>query len=109
MAATATSTTTLTQTLQDYEVHLTGPEDLLPRHVWVPLLDHGPPPAGSVTNPPGWDEAHRGVPPYRPINTQLNRSARPWGSNPVEDGFVFIMLNGVWLTGVSLEGINREW
>lgn len=95
------TTTTLTETLQDYEVHLTTPADLPQRHVWVPLLDHEPPRAGAVPNPPGWDDQHRAVPGYRPINTQLDRTMRPWGSNGVETGFVFLMLNGVWLTGVS--------
>lgn len=91
-------TTTIAETLQDYEIHLTGERDLPPRHVWVPLNDHSAPPA---ENPEGWLNTYRGVPNYRPINTELDRAARPWGSNGVENCFVFLMLNGVWLTGVS--------
>ncbi|KAI1849468.1 hypothetical protein JX265_012717 [Neoarthrinium moseri] len=91
-------TSTISETLQDYEIHLTGEQDLPPRHVWVPLTDHQPPP---VDNPVGWDNAHRGVPNYRPVNTQLDFAQRPYGSNGVETGFVFLMLNGVWLTGTA--------
>lgn len=92
-------THTVASTLQDYEIHLTGEQDLPPRHVWVPLTDHYAPPAD---NPEGWEDSFRGVPHYRPVNTRLDRDSRPWGSNGVEAGFVFLMLNGVWLTGVSL-------
>ncbi|KAI0122968.1 hypothetical protein BJ170DRAFT_698117 [Xylariales sp. AK1849] len=91
-------TTTISETLQDYEIHLTGAEDLPPQHRWEPLTDHEPPPAD---NPSGWDDAHRGVPNYRPINTQLDRVQRPWGSNGFETGFVFLMLHGVWLTSTT--------
>ncbi|KAK6080152.1 X-Pro dipeptidyl-peptidase C-terminal non-catalytic domain-containing protein [Seiridium cupressi] len=89
-------TSTISETLQDYEIHLTGEQDLPPRHVWVPLTDHSAPP---VDNPQGWEDSFRGVPNYRPVNTELDRASRPWGSNAVESGFVFLMLNGVWLTG----------
>ncbi|KAH8664056.1 hypothetical protein BX600DRAFT_497900 [Xylariales sp. PMI_506] len=106
-------TTTLSMTLADYEIHHTHAEDLPSRHRWVPLTDHGPPP---VDNPPNWYDGHRGVPNHRPVNTQLDRTKRPWGSNGVESGFVFLMLNGVWLTGVanwlwrSTGGrINKTW
>ncbi|KAM0813755.1 hypothetical protein AB5N19_13754 [Seiridium cardinale] len=91
-------TSTISETLQDYEIHLTGEQDLPPRHVWVPLTDHSAPP---VDNPEGWEDSFRGVPNYRPVNTELDRASRPWGSNAVESGFVFLMLNGVWLTGAT--------
>lgn len=91
-------TSTIASALQDYEIHLTGERDLPPRHVWAPLTDHNAPPA---ENPEGWEDSFRGVPNYRPVNTELDRLTRPWGSNGVESAFVFLMLNGVWLTGVS--------
>lgn len=86
--------------LQDYQIHLTGGggDDKTPA---PPNTDNRPPPA---LNPPGWPADHRGVPPYRPINTGLDRSQRPWGGNPVGDVFVFTMLHGVWLNSVCLPG-----
>ncbi|ORY71828.1 uncharacterized protein BCR38DRAFT_418166 [Pseudomassariella vexata] len=89
-------TSTLSESLQDYEIQLTGAQDL-PQHRWVPLSDHEVP---ALENPPNWDAEHRGVPNYRPVNTQLDRSQRPWGSNAIETGFVFSMLHGVWLTSM---------
>ena len=55
----------------------------------------------AVSNPPGWDTEHRQVPPYRPVNTQLDHNSRPWGSNPVESVIIFAMMHGVWVKGVS--------
>ena len=45
--------------------------------------------------------AHRRVPPYRPINRNLNPEERPTASNPAEVMFVVVMLNGVNLNAVS--------
>lgn len=55
----------------------------------------------AIPNPPGWDTEHRQVPPYRPVNTQLDHDSRPWGSNPVESVIIFAMMHGVWVKGVS--------
>lgn len=99
MSATTTDnpiTTTLQHDyLQDYNIRLTG-GDQLPAQ---PNTDNHP--SRIVENPPGWDDQHRDVPPYRPVNTNLDREQRPWGSNPVESAFVFHMLHGVWLNSVS--------
>lgn len=118
-------TSTLRETLQDYEIRLTGAPDLpsAPRPraaeesgaslppppqqqppdgsfpAWVPLTDHAAP--VGVENPAGWDAAHRGVPRYRPVNYRLDRAMRPWGANAVETAFVLHMFHGVWLTAVS--------
>ncbi|ROV87686.1 hypothetical protein VMCG_10573 [Cytospora schulzeri] len=85
------------QVLQDYEIHLTGDNETA-----VPPNTDGPSPPAS--NPASWPADHRGVPPYRPVNTNLDRSQRPWGGNPVGDAFVFVMLNGVWLNAVCVPG-----
>ncbi|KAK6834883.1 hypothetical protein PG990_000306 [Apiospora arundinis] len=114
-------TSTLADTLQDYEIRLTGAQDLataqrqlgedaplLPQEqqqqqgqfpTWVPLTDHAAP--VDVENPADWDTEHRGVPRYRPINYNLNREVRPWGSNPIETAFVLHMFHGVWLTAFT--------
>ncbi|KAK8041326.1 hypothetical protein PG994_014333 [Apiospora phragmitis] len=105
-------TSTLSDTLQDYEIRLTGAQDLpqpqqedaplLPQNNqfpdWVPLTDHAAP---DVEDPPDWDTEHRGVPRYRPINYHLDREQRPWGSNAIETGFVLHMFHGVWLTAFT--------
>lgn len=87
--------------LQDYDIHLTGDDNN--DTAAPPDTDSRPPapaPAAAVSNLPGWPADYRGVPPYRPINMNLDRSQRPWGGNPVGDVFVFTMLHGVWLNAV---------
>ncbi|ROW15910.1 hypothetical protein VPNG_02675 [Cytospora leucostoma] len=86
--------------LQDYDIHLTGDDGT----VAPPNTDNQPPPA---SNPPDWAAEHRGVPPYRPINTRLDRSQRPWGINPVASAFIFTMMHGVWLNAVLADCDKR--
>ncbi|KAI3392894.1 hypothetical protein diail_5027 [Diaporthe ilicicola] len=79
------------QVLRDYDIHLTGDETVAP-----PNTDSRPPQSTStVSNPPGWDTEHRGVPPHRPINTGLDLTQRPLGGNPVGAVFVTTMFTGV--------------
>lgn len=99
-------TTTLQQDyLQDYNIRLTGGSSSSDNelsghqtHISPPNTDNHP---QAVQNPSGWYDQHRDVPPYRPVNTNLDREQRPWGSNAVESAFVFHMLHGVWLNSVS--------
>ncbi|KUI56752.1 hypothetical protein VP1G_04062 [Cytospora mali] len=84
-------TTTINREIQqDYEIRLTGYNET----VAPPNADNRPPPA---TNPSDWPTEHRGVPPYRPINTELDRSQRPWGGSLAIDVFLVTMLHGVCL------------
>ncbi|KAF6845344.1 hypothetical protein CMUS01_00115 [Colletotrichum musicola] len=99
MSATTTDnpvTTALQQDyLHDYTIRLTGGvEEAYAR----PSRDA---PRPTVENPPDWYDQHRQVPPHRPVNRNLDLAVRPWGSNGVESGFVFVMLNGCWLQGIS--------
>ena len=55
----------------------------------------------STGNPANWPTEFRRVPPYRPVNRNLDRSERPNGSNPVEAVVANIMLQGVQLQSVS--------
>lgn len=80
------------QVLQDYDIHLTGDGTVAT-----------PQPTPTAANPPGWDTQHRGVPPYRPINRDLDRTQRPVGGNPVGDVFVTTMFTGVLFNTVSDE------
>ncbi|KAK0643006.1 hypothetical protein B0T16DRAFT_459200 [Cercophora newfieldiana] len=80
------------EALRDYTIQLTGGSDVTASE---------PSPAAStpaaVQNPPSWETEYREVPPYRPVNTQLDRASRPWGSNGVENVIIFAMFQGVWL------------
>jgi len=101
---TATTTETLTavstqQILKDYELHHSGGSGSAP-----PPNANPPPP--RVQNPPTWDNEHHRVPPYRPINRELDLSVRRVYNNNAERNFVSVMFTGVFLqaVGVSLKG-----
>ncbi|KAI5477316.1 hypothetical protein MNV49_006537 [Pseudohyphozyma bogoriensis] len=55
-------------------------------------------------NPEGWPET-RGVPPYRPLDRNLDQTNRPWAGNPAEIMFVRTMLTGVAFIGLG----NWAW
>ena len=109
-----TATITQQDVLRDYTIRLTAGElTSTSRRDDEPSTRTGdlPPTAAAAAaaaeqqhyeNPPGWDTEHRQVPPYRPVNMELDHGSRPWGSNPVESVIVFAMMHGVWLKGVSL-------
>lgn len=84
------------QVLQDYDIHLTGDETVAP-----PNTDSQP--RSTPENPPDWDTSYRGVPPYRPINRDLDLTQRPLGGNPVGDVFVTTMFTGVFINAVSVK------
>ncbi|OLN95459.1 hypothetical protein CCHL11_09453 [Colletotrichum chlorophyti] len=97
VTATDNSITTTAQRdyLHDYQIRLTGDvEEAFSR-------GNGDAPRPVAENPAGWYDQHRHVPPYRPANRNRDLADRPWGSNGVESAFVFVMLNGCWLQGVS--------
>ncbi|GJC88186.1 hypothetical protein ColLi_11024 [Colletotrichum liriopes] len=94
MSATVTEnpvTSTIQQDyLHDYQIRLTGgsrkrsPEATKTRRRQQPSTR----PAGTTST-------------VRPVNRNLDLADRPWGSNGVESAFVFLMLNGCWLQGVT--------
>lgn len=84
--------------LEDYNIRLTGGRD----------LGQLPPPAAPsperapAENPRDWPDDYRQVPPYRPVNTGLDREQRPLtGGGVVPNAFVFHMFLGVWVQAVS--------
>jgi hypothetical protein len=90
------ATQSVLHVLADYDLHHSGdPQNFAkpapPNHNTTP----------NVENPPGWDTEHRRVPPYRPINRNLDMDLRPGGTDFVEAIFIATMLNGVRLTAVS--------
>ncbi|KAL4892401.1 hypothetical protein BDV59DRAFT_179839, partial [Aspergillus ambiguus] len=93
----STTTTTRTQTsslsvLADYELHHSGRE--ADTHSSTP---QEPPAANTTAQPTNWTRDYRRVPPFRPINRNLDQSERPAGSNSGEFVFIQAMLHGVWL------------
>jgi hypothetical protein len=53
-----------------------------------------------VTNPPSWPTGYRRIPPYRPINRNLDRTTRPSGDTVVLFIFINTMLSGCGLLAV---------
>jgi hypothetical protein len=56
----------------------------------------------SLMNPSSWPTDHRRVPPYRPINRNLDRSVRPAGHNLALFVFINTMLGGCHILAVVL-------
>lgn len=102
MAIPATTTTTETTTLSpavlrllaDYELTHTGEEGQPPS----PPNNRSEP---VVQNPSWWPTNYDGIPPYRPIDYNLDRDQRPWARPGIETAFAFTMLNGVGVVAVS--------
>lgn len=60
----------------------------------------------SDLNPDYWPTQYRRIPPYRPINKNLDLAERPNGSNRAEWLFVQVMMNGVRLQSVSFATVD---
>ncbi len=84
--------------LKDYDIHHGNPEN--PGTPEPPNSQRDTP--KPILNPEHWDNEHRRVPPYKPIDKRKRGPERPDGSNPIEVAFIFLMLNGCGLIGVSL-------
>jgi len=98
------TTTQLTRTLHDYNIHLTGsPSDTAPQS---PETRPEPPnqiSAPEVENPPNWPIDYRDVPPFRPADRERDPETRPGGTHPIERAFIFTMLHGVWLNATAAQ------
>ncbi|KAH7008054.1 hypothetical protein EDB80DRAFT_892535 [Ilyonectria destructans] len=93
MSATATETREL---LHDYDIHLTaGNPEVNSLSSTDRFRNSGDAPRVQVENPPNWRNDYRQTPPYRPANRGLDISQRPWGTNPIEQGFIIHMFEGV--------------
>ncbi|KAL4865538.1 hypothetical protein BDV12DRAFT_148192 [Aspergillus spectabilis] len=100
MSTTTTTTTTLPATtlsiLADYELHHSGAPSPSPNS-----QNTNP----SHSQPPTWPSDHRRVPPYRPINRNLDQAERAAGASVPEYIFIQSMLHGVWLNA----SVARLW
>lgn len=99
VTTTANSTRTILRVLDDYEIHHAQsnppkPTPLNPR----PDLSL----AASRRNPEDWPTQHRDVPPFKPINRDLDISTRPGGANMAERIFITTLLNGCRINAVSV-------
>ncbi|KAH9868344.1 hypothetical protein J1614_007416 [Plenodomus biglobosus] len=63
-----------------------------------------PNPSSQAPNPSDWPTEHRRVPAYRPVNTELDQSARRVYQNGIERAFLTLMFTGVFLQSVG-EGV----
>jgi hypothetical protein len=100
MSATTTSnpiTRSVLEALTDYDLHHSGdPEN--PASAPAPNERED---VQHIQNPEDWPIDHRDVPPFRPINRELDMNERPFGANPVENVIINIMFTGVFLSSVS--------
>ncbi|KIW10096.1 hypothetical protein PV08_11056 [Exophiala spinifera] len=83
----------IAQTLREYDVHHSNQEA-----EDAPL--ETPTNLPTSRNPTNWPTSHRRVPPYRPVNRNLDLSVRGT-ANAVEAAFVFTMLHGVWINAAA--------
>ena len=107
MSVTTTANTTTQSVLNllaDYELTHSEPPDIASPDPQTATLN--PRDSSSETdNPDWWPTEYNGIPPHRPINYNLDRESRPWGSNGVETAFVSVMLNGVGFVAA----VARTW
>jgi hypothetical protein len=90
------ATYTLRATLADYDLHHSNDNQSEPLDT---SLNAHPSPAAS--NPSTWPIDARRVPPYRPVNTELDQSTRAVYQNGIERAFVSVMFTGVFLEAVG--------
>ncbi|KAJ2901686.1 hypothetical protein MKZ38_001556 [Zalerion maritima] len=107
---------TRTSTLQDYNIRLTSASDIPAPQVPDQPAGAAREAAESAPNPPNWPDNRRQIPPYRPINRNLDMSLRPFGSNPPETAFVANMFLGVWVLATTnwtwnhtVGRVNKKW
>ncbi|KAH7078763.1 hypothetical protein BKA63DRAFT_250644 [Paraphoma chrysanthemicola] len=107
MSVTTTTNPTLYNlrpVLADYDLHHTESLDT--------SLNAHPIPAHQDT-PAEWPTAHRRVPAYRPINTELDQGERRVYLNGIERAFVGVMFTGVFLQSTMSKAwrgsLGRVW
>ncbi|KAL4818453.1 hypothetical protein BDW67DRAFT_183169 [Aspergillus spinulosporus] len=93
MSSTTTTTTSTLSLLADYELHHSTPPSASSSS---PLQSQSLAPVQQA-NPATWPTHHRRIPPFRPINRNLDFAERSAGSSVPEYIFIQAMLHGVWL------------
>ncbi|KAH9218662.1 hypothetical protein DL95DRAFT_360385 [Leptodontidium sp. 2 PMI_412] len=95
----------LQQTLNDYELHLTGADDNTRNEITPPNPRSRSNSELIAQNPPSWPRDYHRVPNRRAINHALRFSDRPGGSNVAEQIFIIVMFTGVSLNA----GVAQLW
>lgn len=86
------------ETLNDYRLHLTA---VTTQNEFLSSPEEAPLAAASVGNPENWPTDFRRIPPYRPVNRNLDMSERPFGWTPAGRVIVNMMMYGVAIQSVS--------
>ncbi|KAF2152846.1 hypothetical protein K461DRAFT_320610 [Myriangium duriaei CBS 260.36] len=96
-------TYSIVRTLADYELHHSGASASGP----VAAPSSHPPPRriGQDQNPADWLTEYRRVPPYRPVNTELDFASRNQTLNGIERAFIANMFGGIRI----VELLNKTW
>lgn len=105
MSTTTTTpvTTAVREVLTDYDLHHSNTSESSGEA--APVSSAREETATSVSNPDSWPTDHRRVPPYRPINYNLDFAERPGGTDAAEYIFIAVMLNGVGVAATA----NSIW
>ncbi|GAA6037979.1 hypothetical protein JCM8097_009521 [Rhodosporidiobolus ruineniae] len=114
MPSASTTSTTTAATFAEGGIptavlHLRGTNDLVAHHeaAQQPLAldpttglrtDREYPAAYEGNNPEHWPVG-RGVPDFRPLNTNVDAASRPLGASTDQRVFVTLMMSGVWAMG----------
>ena len=102
MSVTTTKTRptySIARTLADYELHHSEPRADAAGEAAEPASQLR---SGNAVqgNPPTWETDWRRVPPYRPVNRELDVASRSITLNAVETFFVYNMFHGIQIVEV---------
>ncbi|KAF1352586.1 hypothetical protein BDV97DRAFT_150347 [Delphinella strobiligena] len=92
------ATYSFARTLADYDIHHTAGAEYEPQE-----LNERPDPRGTGHNPPDWPDDYRHVPPYRPIDHEIDHAYRNTYTNGIEHTFIWNMMRGIQIAA------NRMW
>ncbi|KAL1957493.1 hypothetical protein VTO42DRAFT_5956 [Malbranchea cinnamomea] len=102
-ATTSTITRNRLSILADYEIHRTPETEADGEFTSTPQLGEQ---RSSITeHPPDWPTDHHRIPPYRPVNRELDWSQRAVYLNGIEHVFISVMFAGVWINA----GVAQLW
>ncbi|EFX03467.1 hypothetical protein CMQ_395 [Grosmannia clavigera kw1407] len=102
MSVTTTATrTSLRPVLADYETYRSDPQPAIESVESTAMTS----PAAHINTPPSWPTDHRRVPPYRPVNRELDLSQRMAYNNGIEHAFISTMFFGIRVVTV----FHRTW
>lgn len=99
MSVTTTDNARITEirhVLADYDLHHSQPSEEEAQPAPEPSAQE----ASIANNPPDWETEWRRVPPYRPIQNQLDEQRNSY-NNAIEQNFIRVMFGGVFMMAVG--------